>query len=130
MALDAKAVGAGAAVAVAILLPVLFVVAALDPGKDSPVPALAVFTLFAASTGGGWVAARTADRSPLLNAATAACGAWAVVIAVSILRRLSSSRPVTLKLLLTEFSFLQVSVVLAMAGGWMAHRHRVAEQAD
>ncbi|HUQ39324.1 MAG TPA: hypothetical protein VM030_04155 [Acidimicrobiales bacterium] len=118
----------GAAVIVGVILPVVWVLRALDLGEDSPVQALAVLAVFVGFVAGGWVASRRAARSPLTHAATAAGMAWALFIAVNLIRRLLSDRPITLVLVLTALVFLQVSVVLAMAGGWMAHRRAAVDQ--
>jgi putative membrane protein (TIGR04086 family) len=90
MKLDWNTVGAGLAVALAVAVPFALVAQAIDSGDNDPGGwvFLLVIGVYAAFMGGGYVAGRRAPDTPLTHGAVAAFGAFVVVQAIGIVRRL------------------------------------------
>lgn len=120
--LDRRAVGAGALVALALLVPVVIVVSALD--ESSPAWVFAVVALFAAFIGAGGVAARRAPDRPLVHAAAAALAAVAVIVALNLVLALLGEDGLSLATVVTLAIYGQIGVALAILGGWGSARRR------
>ena len=79
--LDARAVGAGAVLAVVIALPAALVGEAAADGDDDPsgLVLLCFLAVLLAFVAGGWLAARRAPDAPYSNGAVAALAGFAVI---------------------------------------------------
>lgn len=123
-ALDLKAVARGAAVAVGLALPVSLVGLVVVGGDDSIVFAFLVLVLVGLSAG-GYVAARRVPGAPLLNGAAAAVGAFALIQAVGIVRRLATGDTVSLPSVAFA-AFL--AYCCGLLGGAVASRRRLTDR--
>ena len=77
--IDGRAVATGAAVALAIAVPVIVASSMIGIDDDSNVIFLAFLLYLAGQTVGGWVAARSRLEAPLSNGATASICAYALL---------------------------------------------------
>lgn len=128
--LDWRAVADGAVLTVAITMPPTIVVRLLKDtdlgGQESNlwfVPLLAL--LLGCALGGHRAATRRLD-APLKHAAAAATAAFAVMGAVAIGRRLVTGDGITVPLVVTLLLLLQITVSLAVIGGYVAMRREAA----
>lgn len=126
--LDRGTVVGGAAVALAISLPPTFVARALKgddaPGQESNLWIVAVVAMlvgFAAA--GRWAALRRPD-SPLVHSAAAAGLAFAAIVVFTVVRRLVAGEGLTVPLVVTLGLLGQITVSLAVLGGYLAVRRR------
>lgn len=120
--LDARAVGLGAAVVLAVAVPVATVGSALlDEGSDA-VLVLALLVLVAIGAG-GWVAGRQASSSPLLHGAFAALAGFAVAQALSIALQVVGDDDVDVAAV--AFNTL-LAANAGLLGGWLSTRRRLA----
>ena len=127
---DWRAAADGAVVAVAVTLPPTIAVRLLKDGdldgQESylwVVPVLALLVGFAL---GGHRAARRRPDAPLLHAAAAAAAAFAALAAVAVARRLVNGDGLTVPLVITLLLLLQITVSLAIIGGYVAMRREAA----
>jgi len=120
--LDARAVGLGAAVVLAVAVPVATVGSALlDEGSDA-VLVLALLVLVAIGAG-GWVAGRQAPSSPLLHGAVAALAGFAVAQGLSIALQVAGDDDVDVAAV--AFNTL-LAANAGLLGGWLSTRRRLA----
>ncbi len=83
------------------------------------VPVLALFAAFAI---GGHRAARAQPTAPYVHAAASATAAFAAFFCFTVVRRLVTGEGLTTALLVTMGLLFQISVCLAVAGGYVAWR--------
>ncbi len=124
--LDWRTVGTGALVAISITVPPTWLVRALKgddmEGQESylwVVPVLALFTGFAAA---GHLAARRRSEAPLVHSAATAVTAFTLLAAFTIARRVVTGDGLSAPLLITLALLLQITVSLAVLGGYLATR--------
>lgn len=87
---DAAAVARGAAPALAVTATAGVAANLLDVAGESSPLAVALLVVMLAGLGvGGWVAARSCRRAPLIHGAAASLAAVAVLLAVNLVRRLA-----------------------------------------
>lgn len=118
MTLQWRAVVAGAAVVVAAVVGAVLAVRAASTEADSNLNLLVILCLLIAFPVGGVVAYRLAGQKPLAHAAAAAASAWVAIAATVVSRGFTLSRVLTLALL------MQVTIGLALLGGWVSYRRR------
>ena len=124
--LDWRAVGAGAALAVAVTFPPAVLVRLLQgddlKGQESPWWVIPVLALFAGFTVGGHLAARRQPEAPLLHSAVAALVGFGALASFTVVRTLVSGSGLSAPLVLTLVLLLQIAVSLAVLGGYVAMR--------
>jgi peptidoglycan/LPS O-acetylase OafA/YrhL len=130
---DWKAAADGAWLAVAITLPPTIVVRLFKDGdlegQESylwVVPVLALLVGFAV---GGHRAATRRPDAPLLHAAASAACAFAALAALAVVRRFVDGDGLTVPLVVTLMLLLQITVSLAVIGGYVAMRREAAAAA-
>ncbi|MGH9151455.1 MAG: hypothetical protein ACRD03_03400 [Acidimicrobiales bacterium] len=130
---DWKAAADGAWLAVAVTLPPTIVVRLFKDGdldgQESylwVVPVLALLVGFAL---GGHRAARRRPDAPLLHAAVSAACAFTALAALAVVRRLLDGDGLTVPLVVTLLLLLQITVSLAVVGGYVAMRREAASAA-
>ena len=124
--LDVRAAGMGAAVTLGIAAFPIAVVR-LVVGSQSErgernlwgVPVLALFVAFAV---GGYRAARSRPAAPYRQAAASAVIAFAGFLAFTLARRLLSGEGLSFPLVVTLAVLFQITVSLALLGGYVAWR--------
>ena len=124
--IDWRAVAAGAALAVVVTVPPA-VVARLLRGDDLEgqesnlwvVPVVALFIGFGLC---GHLAARRRPDTPLLHSAVAALAAFAVLCGFVVVRRFVTGDGLSVPLVVTLLLLLQITVSLAVLGGYVAMR--------
>ena len=123
---DWRAVGMGAAAAVVIILPPTLVARALKgddlEGQESYLWVVAVVAVFAGFAVGGHLAAVRRPDAPLLHSALSAVAAFAVLAALTVVRRLANGDGLSVPLVTTLALMLQIAVSLAVLGGYVAMR--------
>jgi predicted permease len=94
--LDARAVGAGAVLAIVVALPAALVGEAAADGDDDPsgLVLLCFVVVLLAFVAGGWLAARRAADAPLSNGAVAALTGFAVIQLGGVVANLVQDDPV------------------------------------
>ena len=110
--LDARAVGAGAVLAIVIALPAALVGEAAADGEDDP-SALVLLTFVVVLLGfvaGGWLAARRAPDAPFSNGAVAALAAFTVIQLGGVIANVIQDDPV-------HGASIAFSALLAIASG-------------
>ena len=124
--LDWRTVGRGALVAIAVTVPPAWVVRALKSddleGQESYLWVVPVLALFAGFAVAGHLAARRRPDAPLVHSAAAAVAAFTLLAAVTVVRRVAAGDGVSAPLLLTMALLLQITVSLAVLGGYAASR--------
>ena len=110
--LDARAVGAGAVLAVVIALPAALVGEAAADGDDDPsgLVLLLFLVVLLAFVAGGWLAARRALDAPYSNGAVAALVGFAVIQLGGVVANLVQDEPV-------RMASIAFSALLATASG-------------
>ena len=128
--IDWRAVADGAVVIVAVTLPPVLLVRLFKdgdlPGQESNLWVVAVVAMFAGFVLGGHRAAMRRLDAPLLHASVAAATAAGVMASVVIVRRLVTGAGVTVPLVVTLLLLLQITVSLAVIGGYVAVRREAA----
>ena len=124
--LDWRTVGRGALVAVAVTVPPAWVVRALKSddleGQESYLWVVPVVALFAGFAVAGHLAARRRPEAPLVHSAAAAVAAFALLAGVTLVRRVATGEGLSAPLLLTMGLLFQITVSLAVLGGYAATR--------
>lgn len=127
---DWRAVADGAVVAVMVTLPPTIVVRFLKDGdlegQESYLWVVPVVALLAGFALGGHRAARRQPEAPLRHAAAAAGAAFAALAAVAVTRRLVAGDGLSTPLVVTLLLLLQITVSLAVIGGYVAMRRQAA----
>ena len=118
-----RAVFAGAAVIVAVVVGAVLGVRAASTDENSNLNLLVILCLLVVFPTGGIVAYRLAGRRPLAHSAAAAAVAWLAIGATVVSRGFTLARVITLVLL------MQVTIGLALLGAWVSHRRRRAIEA-
>lgn len=118
--------------AVALILgvlvpPVVIVRTVLGPESDSPLWNLIVLAYLVSFVVGGAYAARAAPRAPIKHAAAAGAGAFAVALAVGLLRNLLTGWSLGLAGFVTALLLWQIATSLALVGGLLGRRRRRQE---
>lgn len=124
--LDRRAVAVGAAVTLGVAAVPIAVVRAVV-GRDAEgfernlwvVPVVALFAAFAV---GGHTAAKSRPAAPYRHAAASAVLAFAVFLAFTLARRLLGSDGLSFPLMITLAMLFQVTVSVALGGGYVAWR--------
>jgi len=117
-----RAVLAGAGVMVVAVIGAVLAVRAASTEAGSNLNLLVILCLLIVFPIGGVIAYRLAGRRPLAHAAAAAGVAWVAIAASVVSRGFTLARVVTLVLL------MQVTIGLALLGGWVSYRrHRAGE---
>ena len=128
--IDWRAVADGAVVAVMVTLPPTIAVRLLKDGdlegQESYLWVVPVVALLLGFALGGHRAARRRPDAPLLHAATAAAAAFGALAVVAVLRRVLSGDGLTVPLLVTLLLLMQITVSLAVVGGYVAVRREAA----
>lgn len=132
---DWRAVADGAVVAVMVTLPPTIVVRLFKDGdlegQESYLWVVPVVALLAGFALGGHRAARRQPDAPLRHAATAAGAAFAVLATIALTRRLVAGDGLSTALVVTLLLLLQITVSLAVIGGYVAmRRHATVSQVD
>ena len=117
-----RAVLIGAAVALAVTLPAVWIVRALGPDEDSPLWVVPVVALLAGHVLGGAVAARRLPARPVVAAALAGVVAFVVSFAVNGGRRALGDGGVGLTFVVTALVYLQIAVAASVVGGVLGGR--------
>ena len=117
-----RAVLAGAGVMVAAVIGAVLAVRAASTEAGSNLNLLVILCLLIVFPIGGVIAYRLAGRRPLAHAAAAAGVAWVAIAASVVSRGFTLARVVTLVLL------MQVTIGLALLGGWVSYRRRRAPE--
>lgn len=118
-----RAVVIGSAVIVAAVVGSVLGVRTAGTAENSNLNLVVILCLLIAFPVGGVLAYRLAGGRPLAHAAAAAALAWVAIAATVVSRGFTLSRVLTLALL------MQVTIGLALLGGWVSHRRRRALQA-
>lgn len=128
--LDWRAVADGAVITVAVTMPPTILVRLLKDtdlgGQESNLWFVPLLALLLGSALGGHRAARRRLDAPLKHAAAAAAAAFAVMAAVALGRRLVTGDGITVPLVVTLLLLLQITVSLAIIGGYVAIRREAA----
>lgn len=117
-----RAVLAGAGVMVVAVIGAVLAVRAASTEAGSNLNLLVILCLLIVFPIGGVIAYRLAGRRPLAHAAAAAGVAWVAIAASVVSRGFTLARVVTLVLL------MQVTIGLALLGGWVSYRRRRAPE--
>lgn len=129
-ALDWRAVADGAVLTVAVTMPPTILVRLLKDtdlgGQESNLWFVPLLALLVGSALGGHRAAKRRLDEPLKHAAAAATAAFAVMAAVALGRRLVTGDGITVPLVVTLLLLLQITVSLAVIGGYVAMRREAA----
>jgi hypothetical protein len=120
MKLQWRAVLVAAAVIFAAVVGAVLAVRAASTEENSNLNLVVILFLLIAFPVGGVVAYRVAGTRPLAHAAAAAALAWVAITATVVSRGFTLSRVLTLALL------MQVTIGLALLGGWVSYRRRRA----
>jgi predicted permease len=127
--MDWRAVGTGAAVAVVVTVPPAVVARILKgddlEGQESNLWVVPVVALFVGFALGGHLAARRRPDAPLLHSAAAAVGAFAALCVFVVVRRFVTGDGLSVPLVVTLALLLQITVSLAVLGGYVAMRREV-----
>lgn len=113
-----KAVCAGAGVAIAAVVGAVLAVRAASTEENSNLNLVVILALLIAFPIGGVVAYRVAGRRPVAHAAAAAGLAWLAIGGTVVSRGFTLARALTLVLL------IQVTIGLALLGGWVSYRRQ------
>ncbi len=128
--MDWRAVADGAVLTVAVTMPPTIVVRLLRDtdlaGQESNLWFVPLLALLLGCALGGHRAARRRLDAPLKHAAAAATAAFAVMAAVALGRRLITGDGITTPLVVTLLLLLQITVSLAVIGGYIAMRREAA----
>ena len=120
----------GAIVAVAVTLPPAILVRLFKDGdlegQESNLWVVPVIALLAGFALGGHRAASRRPQAPLLHATAAAVVAFAALAAVAVVRRLAAGDGLTVPLVVTLMLLLQITVSLAVIGGYVAMRREAS----
>lgn len=124
--LDGRTVVTAAALAIAVTVPPTWLVRLwkgddLD-GQESTLWVVPVLALFVAFVLAGHLAARRRPEAPLAHSAAAAVAAFTVLSAVTVVRKLVIGDGLSGPLLITLLLLLQITVSLAVLGGYVATR--------
>ncbi|MDP9071785.1 MAG: hypothetical protein M3N68_11030 [Actinomycetota bacterium] len=124
--LDWRTVATGALVAVAVTVPPSLVVRALKSddleGQESYLWVVPVLALLAGFAAAGHLAARRRPEAPLVHSAATAVTAFTLLSAFAIARRVVAGDGLSAPLLITLALLLQITVSLAVLGGYLATR--------
>ena len=127
---DWRAAADGAVVAVGITLPPTIAVRLLKDGdlegQESYLWVVPVVALLIGFALGGHRAARRRPDAPLLHASAAAVAAFAALAAIALVRRLANGDGLTVPLVVTLLLLLQITVSLAVIGGYVAMRREAS----
>ena len=126
---DPAAIVAGAGVTLAVLIPPVAIIRALVGSRDdsSLWSAIPVAFLVAFALGGG-VAARRAPAGPVKHAAVAGAAAFAVALAIGLVRNAMTGWDLSVAALVTAILFWQIAVAVSVVGGVLASRRRTAPE--
>ena len=130
----------GAALAIVVTVPPAVVARVLKgddlEGQESNLWVLPVVALFVGFGLGGHLAARRRPDAPLLHSAAAALVAFAALCGFAVVRRFVTGEGLSVPLVVTLVLLLQITVSLAVLGGYVAMRreahgrHRPSGAAD
>ncbi|HEX2064921.1 MAG TPA: hypothetical protein VHE80_10930 [Acidimicrobiales bacterium] len=124
--IDWRAVGVGASLAVLVTVPPAVLARALRgddlEGQESNLWVVPVLALFIGFGLGGHLAARRRPDAPLLHSAAAALAAFVALCGFVVLRRLATGEGLSAPLVVTLALLLQITVSLAVLGGYVAMR--------
>ena len=127
---DWRAVADGAVLTVAVTMPPTILVRLLKDsdlgGQESNLWFVPMLALLLGSALGGHRAARRRLDAPLKHAAAAAAAAFAVMAALALGRRLVTGDGITVPLVVTLLLLMQITVSLAIIGGYVAMRREAA----
>jgi hypothetical protein len=130
---DWKAAADGAWLAVAITLPPTILVRLFKDGdldgQESYLWVVPVVALLVGFAVGGNRAAKRRPDAPLLHAAASAACAFAALAALAVVRRFVDGDGLTVPLVVTLMLLLQITVSLAVIGGYVAMRREAATAA-
>ena len=128
--MDWRAVADGAVVTVAVTMPATILVRLLKDGdlggQESNLWFVPLIALLVGSALGGHRAAKRRLDAPLKHAAAAAAAAFAVMAAVRVARALLGGGGITVPLVILMLLLLQITVSLAIIGGYLALRREAA----
>lgn len=120
MKLQPRAILTAAAIIVVAVVGSVVAVRALSTEQNSNLNLIVILVLLIAFPVGGVIAFRLAGGRPLAHAASAAGIAWVAIAATVVSRGFTLARVLTLVLL------IQVTIGLALLGGWVSFRRRRA----
>jgi predicted permease len=130
--LDGRTVATAAGLAIAVTVPPTWLVRLLKgddlDGQESAlwvVPVLALFVGFALA---GHLAARRRPDAPLTHSAAAALAAFGLLSGVTVVRRVVRGDGLSGPLLITLLLLFQITVSLAVLGGYVATRREARRQ--
>ena len=131
--LDAKVVGLGAALQIAVSVPPAIVVSALrqdDLAAESNLWLVAAMLALAVGpAAAGVLAGRRRPDAPLLHAAAATAAAWALLAGVSVMRAAVASAPVA-ALLVTLLTIAPIQVGIGVLGAFFSRPRPTPEEID
>jgi hypothetical protein len=124
--LDWRTVGTAALLAIAVTVPPTALVRLLKgddlEGQESSLWVVPVLALFAGFALAGHLAARRRPEAPLVHGAGAAVAAFAVLATTTVVRRMLDGDGLSAPLLITLVLLFQITVSLAVLGGYVATR--------
>jgi hypothetical protein len=124
--IDWRAVADGAVVSVVVTLAPTLVVRFLKrsdlDGQESNLWVVAVVALLVGFALGGRRAARRRMDAPLLHAAASAAAAFVPLTALAVIRAVFVGKGLTVPLVVTLLLLLQITVSMAVIGGYLAMR--------
>ncbi len=124
--IDRRAVGLGAALTLSIaavpIAVVRVVVGSQAEGFERSLWVVPVVALFVAFAVGGHTAAKARPTAPYRHAASSAVVAFAAFVAFTLARRLLGGEGLSFPLVVTLAMLFQVTVSLALLGGYVAWR--------
>ncbi|MDP8975996.1 MAG: hypothetical protein M3N28_06475 [Actinomycetota bacterium] len=130
--LDRRAVGVGAVATLGIaavpIAVVRVVVGSQTEGFERNLWVVPVLALFVAFTVGGHTAAKARPAAPYRHAAASALTAFAAFVAFTLARRLLGGEGLSFPLVVTLAMLFQVTVSLALVGGYVAWRRSRSQQ--
>ncbi len=131
--LDPRVVALGAALQVTVSVPPAILVSALrqdDVAAQSNLWLVAAFLALAVGpAAAGVLVGRRRPDAPLLHAAAATAGAWALLAAVSVTRTAMSSGQVA-ALLVTLLTIAPIQVGIGVLGAFFSRPRRTTEEID
>jgi hypothetical protein len=123
---DWRVAAEGAAITLAVAVPPVWVVMALKsrdtPGQESNLWLIAPVALLAGFALGGYAMGKRVASTPLLHAAVAGGVAFAVLLVVSLARRLLSGEGISVVHVVRLLLLAQICVSAALLGGYVAVR--------
>jgi hypothetical protein len=129
--MDVRAVGQGALLTLAVALPPVWLVRILKggdlAGSESNLWLVVPVALLAGFALGGHLAGRHRPERAMTHGAAAGAAAFALLVVVSVVRRLFAGDDVSLPYLVRLLLLGQITISLALLGGYVAQRRSLPQ---